>query len=257
MTKTNVIDMNAEIDTKLAFENGRNAFFNDMAELGSLERLGKQSPFKAAMRFQQAIRDKFAFATTEDARDAYQRYAGTETGNVVGVDKVSQSLATATANLLTFGAPASVHAGEALYAQIDAVIAGYAAKDLSGSKIRCYEKANRELHKLYQEKYQACAGDNDAALAATMKACDDAALASWLIKEGATKIGDGSAGDGDGAEAKVEKAKATPLEKLDLARKAIAKLVAEDLAGNATLAKLSKALDAEYHALALAKAKAA
>ncbi len=258
------IDSNAKIaeieanNAKLeANANKRNAFYEAMRDLGELDRLGKASPFKSAMLFQSAVRDGYVKATSDEARDAYKAYAGIETGDVVGVDKVTASLATQTSCLLTFGLPASVHAGENLYVQIDQVIHGYAAKDLTGSKIRCYEKANRELHKVYEAFFKANGGDVAASLAAAMKACDDAAIAQWLIKEGATKIGDGSEADGDGATGENEKAKSSPLDRLETVLKSAKSLVSKEFADNAALVKAMNALSAEYHKMASAALKSA
>lgn len=250
------IDAAAKAAAMEAYENARMTFLADMAELGAAEREGRKSPFKAAMRFQSAVREGVAKASTDDARLAYQAYAGAETGNVVGVDKVTTSLATATANLLTFGLDAAVHAGENLYVQIDAVIDGYAAKDLYGSKIRCYEKANRELQKVFDAQFKANAGKSAAALDATMKVCDDALIASWLIKEGATKIGDGSDSDGDGANGENAKAAKPALDRLNTLLTSLKSIVAKEFAGNDELAKGLAAISAEYHTLSIAAAKA-
>ena len=252
-------EIEAQEAAKAAFTEAKAAFHADMAELGALDRAGKQSPFKASMRFQRAIREGIATASTDDARDAYKAYAGNETGgDVLGVDKISASLATATSNLLSFGLSAAVHAGENFYVQIDGVIAGYATKDLGGlSKIRLYEKANRRLQTVYDAQFKANAGKVGEALAATMKAVDNAAIAAWLIREGATKIGDGGDGDGDGANGENAKAAKPALDRLNTLLTSLKAIVAKDFAGNAEFAKGIAVISGEYHDLAKAAAKAA
>jgi hypothetical protein len=263
--KNNVVDiaasklaeMEAQEAVKAAFTEKRNTFLGEMATLGAKDREGKQSPFKASMLFQNAVREGFIKADTDEARIAYNAYAGNENGNVLGVDKITSSAATQTSCLLTFGLSAAVFAGENFYVQIDAVISGYAAKDLYGSKIRCYEKANRELQKLFDAQFKANAGKTDDALLATVGLANDAAIASWLIKEGATKIGDGSEADGDGANGENAKAAKPALDRLNTLLTSLKAIVAKEFAGNAEFAKGLATISGEYHDLAKAAAKAA
>jgi hypothetical protein len=257
MTKNavnNVVDLNdtAKSAEILAFEKARSVFYLEMAELGNVDRLGKQSPYKASIKFQDAVREGFIKATSDEARKAYQAYDGSEQPDVLGVDKVSNTLASQTANLLTFGLPVSVSLGDTIYQQVDRVIRGYATTDLYGSKIKCYIKANRELHKIYEAHFKT-SGDNVASIQAACEASGDSLVASWLIKEGAKKVNEG--GEETDGEDKKTKAKSTPLEKLALLQKALAKLVKDDFAGNADLERTSKQLNAAYFTIAAAANK--
>jgi hypothetical protein len=219
----------ANAEETARFEAGRKAWLEANAELGANKSKAATSAFEQAMAFQQAIRDGFAEPVVADAKLAVQAFRDGKlsadkaaTYGNLGVDEEAKALAslqTAASNLLTFATPCAMANPVALYTAIDASVAGYKAADITGSKIRCYEKVNRELHKLYEklgsveEVFKASSGD---------------ALSQWLIRKGAQPVGDGSEGDGDGANGnKPEKKQTSPHDKLAAAIKTLDALAAE------------------------------
>jgi hypothetical protein len=241
----NVVGIN-----EAAYEAGRAAFFNRAAELGIKTADAARSPFELAMEFQAAYRNKFVTASLDDAKLAVQAYregrkSAPSTYGSLGVDeetkavKAKASSDTGAKNLLTFLTPCALEWEVSLYKQIDHVIAGYAAKDLGpGSKIHCYEKANRELHNLMIEK------GHD--LQAMSEIATDDFFAAMLIKKGATKEADGE--PGDGANGKNEKAPKAAIEKLEAALKVLRKLAGEDYAGKDEFVNAVAIINKFYHA---------
>lgn len=233
-----------------AFELGRASFFNRAAALGVKTADAARSPFELAMEFQAAYRNKFVTASLDDAKLAVQYYrdgkmSAPSTYGALGVDeetkaaKAKASTDTAAKNLLTFLTPCAVAWEVSLYKQIDEVIAGYAAKDLGpGSKIHCYEKANRELHNLMIEK------GHD--LQAMSEIATNDYFAAMLIKKGATKEAEGEAGDG--ANGKNEKTPKAAIEKLEAALKVLRKLAGEDYAGKDDFVNAVAIIGKFYHA---------
>jgi hypothetical protein len=235
---------------EVAFELGRAAFFAKAADLGGNVSKAAQSPFELAMSFQAAYRAKFVTASLDDAKLAVQAYrdgrkSEPATYGTLGVDdetkaaKAKASTDTAAKNLLTFLTPCALEWEVSLYKQIDHVIAGYAAKDLGpGSKIHCYEKANRELHNLMIEK-----GHDMQAMA---EIATEDYFAAMLIKKGATKEAEGEAGDG--ANGKNEKTPKAAIEKLEAALKVLRKLAGEDYAGKDDFVNAVAIIGKFYHA---------